>query len=104
VTLGAILVRAIFDYQMFKICKYDRGSVLILGTLVVLQAAFSQVAGSLGAPQLGQGSSSAGAGPSAALAPSAVVDLGVVGRGTKRVTPMPLPPGAAGQPILHLYS
>lgn len=68
---------------------------------MVLQAAFSQVAG---APQLGQGSSSAGAGPSTAPAPSAVVDLGVVGRGTRRVTPMPLPSGAAGQLILHLYS
>lgn len=64
---------------------------------MALQAAFSQVAGSLGAPQLGQGSSSSGGAP----APSAVVDLGVVGRGTKRVTPMPLPSGAAGQPILH---
>ena len=68
------------------------------------QAAFSQVAGRLRAPQLGQGSSSAGAGPSTAPAPSAVVDLGVVGRGTKRVTPMPLTCGSAGQPILHLYS
>lgn len=61
-----------------------------------VQAAFSQITGSLGPPQLGQGSSSAGAGPSSG--PSAVVDLGVVGRGTKRVTPQPLPtlPPTAG--------
>lgn len=71
-----------------------------ISTKNALKAAFSQVAGSLGAPQLGQGSSSAGAGPTTAPAPSAVVDLGVVGRGTKRVTPMPLPSGAAGPSAL----
>lgn len=62
----------------------------------MLQAAFSQIAGSLGPPQLG---GSSGAGPSSSSAPSAVVDLGVVGRGTKRVTPMPMPTlsGTAGQ-------
>ena len=66
-----------------------------VSNIFVLQAAFSQVAGSLGPPQLGQGSSTAGAGPSTAPA-AAVVDLGIVGRGTKRVTPVPLPTGAAG--------
>ncbi|KAL0043275.1 hypothetical protein WJX79_000079 [Trebouxia sp. C0005] len=71
-----------------------------ISTKNALKAAFSQVAGSLGAPQLGQGSSSAGAGPSTAPAPGAVVDLGVVGRGTKRVTPMPLPSGASGPSAL----
>lgn len=71
-----------------------------ISTKNALKAAFSQVAGSLGAPQLGQGSSSAGAGPSTAPAPSAVVDLGVVGRGTKRVTPMPLTSGSAGPSAL----
>ena len=58
-----------------------------------LQAAFSQVAGSLGPFSAGQGSST-GAGPSV---PAPVVDLGVVGRGTKRVTPMPLPASSAGE-------
>ena len=59
----------------------------------MLQAAFSQVAGSLGPAQVDPSSSrtGAGAGPSIASAPAAaVVDLGVVGRGTKRVTPVPL--------------
>ncbi|KAL3135061.1 hypothetical protein ABBQ32_008006 [Trebouxia sp. C0010 RCD-2024] len=66
-----------------------------LSTKNALKAAFSQIAGSLGPPQLG---GSSGAGPSSSSAPSAVVDLGVVGRGTKRVTPMPMPtlPGTAG--------
>lgn len=71
----------------------------------MVQAAFSQIAGSLGPPQLGQGSS-AGAGPSSA--PSAVVDLGVVGRGTKRVTPMPMPiptlPATAGSSSTYALS
>ncbi|DBA78663.1 hypothetical protein WJX77_011361 [Trebouxia sp. C0004] len=71
-----------------------------ISTKNALKAAFSHVAGRFGAPQLGQGSSSAGAGPSTAPASSAVVDLGVVGRGTKRVTPMPLPSNAAGPSVL----
>jgi len=33
VTLSASFVRAIFNYSMSKICKYDRGSALILGRL-----------------------------------------------------------------------
>ena len=67
-------------------------------SLPYVQAAFSQIAGSLGPSQLGQGSSGAEAGAGPSSAPSAVVDLGVVGRGTKRVTPLPMPtlPPTAG--------
>lgn len=69
-----------------------------------MQAAFSQIAASLGGPSAGRG---LGAGPSTAPA-APVVDLGVVGRGTKRVTPMPFPAAStSGQEtvsvLMHMF-